>query len=551
MDGEGMNNTTTDAASIFAPLWKRKWLILAVGVLVAAGTYFYYKRQPKTFAASTQLYLGATAEQQAAGGGSGKGASKSSLSDQAGLINSGIIGEGVRKRLRSEGNRLAARGKAKAKASAQGEFITISTEARTPKAAVGLANAYAKAFIKHQHESYRRSLKTLIANETEQLRQVELAGVATAKGKGAKKTASASTSLRSASLASKINQLESTLATFTGAEQVSHATASSLPLSPQPKKSAIFGFVLGIFLAAIAAYVLSRFDRRLRSLDQIESIFGTRIVATLPTVRSPVTRPDGRRAPAKSLLEPLRRLNTAIELQEAPERRPDGAPRTILFISADAGDGKSTLIANLARVQAEGGERVAIVEADFRRPVQARLLDVNGPYGLADVLTGKIPVGQALQSVALVAQDAGAGDSPEQPLGGVSTVVQASDAGSVSVLAGGGSVANPPALLARAQTGEMLRSLADEFDCVLIDAPPPLEVSDVMPLLPAVDGIVVVVRVGHTRDVSAQRLAQLLGSTVSAPLLGIVANCVPRKDIERYGFVWAPTAPGRRLRLIG
>jgi Mrp family chromosome partitioning ATPase len=72
-----------------------------------------------------------------------------------------------------------------------------------------------------------------------------------------------------------------------------------------------------------------------------------------------------------------------------------------------------------------------------------------------------------------------------------------------------------------------------------------------MPLLPAVDGIVVVVRVGHTRDVSAQRLAQLLGSTVSAPLLGIVANCVPRKDIERYGFVWAPTAPGRRLRLIG
>lgn len=99
--------------------------------------------------------------------------------------------------------------------------------------------------------------------------------------------------------------------------------------------------------------------------------------------------------------------------------------------------------------------------------------------------------------------------------------------------------------------GELLRSLAEELDYVLIDAPPPLEVSDVMPLLPAVDGIILVTRIGHTRDVSAQRLAQLLARTVSAPLLGIVANCVPRKDIERYGFAWAPTAPKRRLKLIG
>lgn len=547
-----MNNTTTDAASIFSPIWKRKWLILAVGVLVAAGTYVYYKGKPTVYTAATQLYLGATSEQQAASGGSSKGTSKNSLADQAGLINSGIIGEGVRKRLRKEGDRLAAHGKAKAKADGQGEFITISTEARTPRAAVALANAYAKAFIKRQHETDRRNIKTLIANETEQLQQIELASVTTAKGKGSKTTTSASTALRAASLASKINQLESTLATFTGAEQVSHATASSLPLSPKPKKSAIFGFVLGIVLAAIAAYALSRFDRRLRSLGEIESIFQAQIIAVLPAVRSPVTRPDGRRAPAKSLLEPLRRLHTTLELQEVLESRPDGGHRTILFLSADAGDGKSTLIANLARVQSEAGKRVAIVEADFRRPVQARLLNVNGPYGLADVLTGKIPVGEALQRVTAAAQVGLAADSTES-LGGVSTVVEASGIGSISVLLGGGTVPNPPALLARPEMSELLRSMADEFDYILIDAPPPLEVSDVMPLLAAGDGMLIVARVGHTRDESAQRLAQLLGRASTAPpLLGIVANCVPRKDIERYGFAWAPTGPKRRRRkLIG
>jgi Mrp family chromosome partitioning ATPase/capsular polysaccharide biosynthesis protein len=547
-----MNDTTTDAASIFSPLWKRKWLILAVAVLVAAGTYEVEKRKPPVYTAATQLYLGVASEQAAAGGGSGGRASKNSLADEAGLINSGIIGEVVRKRLRSEHNRAAALGKAKAKASGQGEFIVITTEARTPRAAVALANAYAKAFINRQDEHYRQSVKTEIANKTDQLRRIELAAVGASKGKGSKRSTSSSTTLQLASLATKINALESSLATFTGAQQVSHAVAAGLPISPKPKSSAIFGFVLGALLAAIAAYALSRVDRRVRSLGDLESIFKDQIVAVLPPVKAPVARPDGRRAPAKALLEPLRRLHTTLELQEALERDLDGGPRTILFLSADAGDGKSTLIANLARVQSEAGERVAIIEADFRRPVQARLLDVNGPYGLADVLAGKIPVGEAMQSVISAAPAANATDSAG-PLGGVPAVVEASDAGSVSVLVGGGTVDNPPALLARSQMHEMLRSIADEFDYVLIDAPPPLEVSDVMPLLPIVDGILTVARIGHTRDVSARRLAQLLERTASAPLLGIVANCVPRKDIERFGFAWAPTRPKarRKLKLMG
>jgi Mrp family chromosome partitioning ATPase/capsular polysaccharide biosynthesis protein len=538
---------TTDSASIFAPIWKRKWLILAVGIVVAAGTYAYYKGEPAVYTGSTEIYLGSANEQQAVVG-VGKSASKSSLANQAGLINSGIIGEVVHRRLRREHDLAALHGKAKAKASGAGEFITISTEARTPRAAAKLANTYAQVFIERQHATYRRNLKTQIANETEQLHRIELASVGTSKGKG-KKSASTSTTLQTANLASKINQLESNLATYTGAQQVSHAKAAG-PISPKPKKSAIFGFVLGIVLAAIAAYVLSRFDRRLRRLGDMEAIFGTQILAALPAVKSPVVRPDGRRAPAKALVEPLRRLQTTLGLQQELERHAPAAARTILFISADAGDGKSALIANLARVQCEAGQRVAIVEADFRRPVQARLLEVAGPYGLADVLTGRIAVGEALQSVKAAAPLGLAGEAAE-PVGGISTVVEASGVGSLSVLVGGGAVANPPALLARPEMSQVLGAIAEDSDYVLVDAPPPLEVSDVMPLLPAVDGIVIVTRIGHTRDVSAQRLAQLLARSASAPLLGVVANCVPRKDIERYGFAWAPVGPRRRGKLVG
>jgi Mrp family chromosome partitioning ATPase len=97
-------------------------------------------------------------------------------------------------------------------------------------------------------------------------------------------------------------------------------------------------------------------------------------------------------------------------------------------------------------------------------------------------------------------------------------------------------VPNPPAVLAQPAMQDLLRALAADFDYVLIDAPSPLEVSDVMPLAKAVDGIVMVARIGHTRETSAGRLLQLLRQTASAPVLGVAANCVAPRDLERFGF---------------
>jgi len=65
-----------------------------------------------------------------------------------------------------------------------------------------------------------------------------------------------------------------------------------------------------------------------------------------------------------------------------------------------------------------------------------------------------------------------------------------------------------------------------------------------------VDGIVLVARVGHTRDASAQRLLYTLGRTVSTPVLGVVGNCASRKDAERYGFTWTSAAPRAQPKLI-
>lgn len=546
-------NETTDATAIFAPLWKRKWLILAVGILVAGATYGYYKRKPPVYLATTQVYLGSGSEEQGVFNNvQGRTTlSERDINNQAALINSNVVGEAVHRRLREEHYAVAAHGKAHAKSAAGSDFITISAEASTARGAALLANGYAQAYIKRQHTNYQREVKTAIASTRQQLRRIESSS-STPRGKGSGRSSSAAggtSAVQAASLVSRINQLEADLA-VAGIQQISPAKASTAQLlSPKPKQNAIFGFVLGVLLAAIAAYTSSRFDRRLRSLADIEAVFQTQLLTALPIVRGSLVRRDGQPAPAASLLEPLRRLHTTLQLGDMLEPDRKGSLRSILFLSADAGDGKSTLIANLALVQRDANEQVAVIEADLRRPVQARLLGVDRPNGLADVLAGTLTVDEGMQRVGALHTQASTNSA--KSTASVATVVESRNTGSVSVLVGGGAVANPPALLADPAMADLLRSVADNFDHVLIDAPSPLAVSDAMPLLAAVDGIVIVARVGHTREGSAQRLVQLLAHASSAPVLGIVANAVSHAEIEGYGFSQAHNEQRRRHKLIG
>ena len=553
-------NDTTDATAIFAPIWRRKWLILAVAIVVGAGSYLYYKRERPTYQATTQIFLGAGAEEQA----STEKAAKShapNIADQASVINT-IIAEQVRRRLLAEHDGAAVRkAKIKAHVPEKSEFVTITTETRSAAGAALLANATAQAYIKRAQGKRRQAIEKDLAISRRQLRRIELSALTSAE-RATKKTkpaasgatgatgASGSTSteastpssspsasdvIQEASLSSKINALEASLGTVT-AEQLKPATAASaLLLSPKPRKDAIFGFVIGLVLAAIAAYVFSRFDRRLRSLATIEAVTGLPLLAALPKVHRPIVAATNSRRPSVHMVEPLRRLETALRIGGSTYATvpPPAAPKTILFVSPDPGDGKSTVVADLALVQRDAGQRVMVLEANFRRPVQNRLLGLEGEGRLADVLTGRLDVEEASQRVmpsvapdALRAEDQGHG---------IATAV-AAEPGSLFVLGGDRSVPNPPALLAQPSFTDLLGSLAERFDYVLIDAPSPLEFSEVLPLLGIVDRIVVVARIGNSREASAQRLRELLSSPSCAPLAGVVANFAAPQELKRYGF---------------
>jgi Mrp family chromosome partitioning ATPase len=231
----------------------------------------------------------------------------------------------------------------------------------------------------------------------------------------------------------------------------------------------------------------------------------------------------------------LRLLRTTLLLDLTPAGSGHERPRSVLFLSPDTADGRSTVIADLALVQREAGERAVVVEADFRRPALARMLGLAERSGLAEVLAGSLTLEEALQAVPASRREAIAGAVGAGGEG--TTALAAPEEGAVLALpARAAAWGNPPALLSSAPMREVLRTLSDEFDHVLVDVPSPLEFSDAMPLLSSVDGIVIVARLGHTRERSALRLRQLLERTPSAPVIGIVANAVPAREVERYGM---------------
>ena len=589
-------NETTDATAILAPLWRYKWLILAVALLVGAGSYVYYRHQPSVYSAVTQVYLGNGAEEQsqlAAGAAAGKKAGAPNPTTQAALINSSIVKEAVHDRLRSERRtpavHAALHGKFKAKGSEKSEFITIEGEAHSARGAALLVNTTAQTYIKRQNAHYREQVETAIALTRKQLRRIEAGqiqsliasaskgGNAAKEGSAAKSSSGAAAAIQAATLSSKINQLEADLGVSLVTQVDPAKPMESVQISPHPRSNALFGFAIGLLLASLGAYALGRLDRRLRSLSAIEEVYRAQILAALRAVKRPLIDVEGRPEPAFVLREALWRLQTTMRVAggtgayngqasapsglgvhndrvSAPSglgvhndrvSAPSGlgvhnghasVPRTILCVSADAGDGKSTLVAALALAWGQAGERVAVVEADFRRPVQSRLLHLSGSHGLADVLTGMVGLEEAMQTVSMTHAQVNVGAPPPLPVPAGSTATVVSQAGSVSVLVGGTKVVNPPALLSNPAAGELVRSLAGDFDHVLLDAPSPLQVSDAIPLLAAVDGIVIVARSGHTRATSAERLMQLLGRTPSAPVLGVVANAVSPSEIRKYGI---------------
>jgi len=206
--------------------------------------------------------------------------------------------------------------------------------------------------------------------------------------------------------------------------------------------------------------------------------------------------------PRSPRAEAFRVLRTNLQFVDAAAH-----PRTIVVTSSLAGEGKSTMAANLALTMAQAGSRVCLIEADLRRPKVLEYMGLEGGVGLTDALIGRTDVIDVIQ-----------------PYGGTN----------LWVLGAGPIPPNPSELLGSTAMRSLLGHLSSRFDYVVIDAPPALPVTDAVVISKLVDGAIVVAGSGMVeRDQLALTLESL--ESVNGNVLGIVLNRLPAKQSQQYG----------------
>lgn len=490
------------------PVWRFKVVVVVVVALAAAATYVYANRETKVYQASTQLYVGPSSLQQLLST-TNIAPTDRGIADQALLATTPAVAAAVRKLLKLPYSTDTLLTAVQAVPDSTADFLTITAKNTDAQLAARLANGFAQAYLQLRLANVVNSARTALQSAQSQLR----------KTRGGNANASVRDALRQ-----QISTLEGLIVNSPSqGQQLSQAAVPSTAVSPKPTRDAIFAGALALVLGLIVSYLFDRGDRRVRRLSELEALFELPVLATVPHVRHAEPPPKDPYGTPVGLGEPHRTLRVNLDIARATANA-----KVIMVTSALPSEGKTTIVRNLAISYREAGAAVAVVEADLRRPVLAAQLGVDHGPGLGDALAsgGELRVQQAP-------------DGASQP----------DDAnGKIGVAVAGAVPADPTVLLTDGHLRSLMSRLAADYDIVLIDSPPLLPVSDGLPLLGLVDGVLLVARAGTTTRLAAARLRRTIDRVSEirrVHLLGLIANDVADELASEYALYGKASGDGR------
>ena len=280
------------------------------------------------------------------------------------------------------------------------------------------------------------------------------------------------------------------------------ASVSSSPAVPNLIRNLGLGLVAGVLLGVALAVGLDVVDSTVKKLDDLESITGTSVVGEIPVDKPRRTTPAISFANDNSrIAESFRKLRTNLSFLAV-----DNPPRVIVVTSSIPNEGKTTTAINLALALAEADNNVLLVDGDMRRSMVQEYLKLDGSVGLSTVLSGAVPLSEALQETTFAG---------------------------LTVLTAGATPPNPSELLASQAAKKLLAELRGQFDYVIVDSSPLLAVTDGTLLAANADGALLLARYGKTRRDQLTHASEAL-SNVGAALLGAVFTMTPTRNSSSY-----------------
>lgn len=209
--------------------------------------------------------------------------------------------------------------------------------------------------------------------------------------------------------------------------------------------------------------------------------------------------------PKSPISEAYRTLRTNIQFSSIDEEL-----RVIMVTSAGPGEGKSTTLTNLAVAYAQAEKKVLLIDADLRKPTMHHTLRISNRWGLTNLLTNQLSIHEVLQETFIP---------------------------NLTVISSGPIPPNPSEILASKKMVNLLDELKEQFDIILIDAPPAIAVTDSQIIATRVDGVILVVDSDKVKRDVALKAKQNLDN-VRARILGVVLNNVDRKNKDAYYYYY-------------
>lgn len=262
------------------------------------------------------------------------------------------------------------------------------------------------------------------------------------------------------------------------------------------------GLMLGLVAGLFASVLIDQLDTRFRTSSEIDSAIGLPILARIGGFKTDGAFPIvADNSPEGESFRILRTLLLA-----------DIRAGNLHVISATSplpGDGKTTILANIAASFAKLNMSVVMIEGDMRRPTFHKRFNVPDERGLADVLKGKCELDDVLMP---------------------------SGVPNLTLMTSGTGTADPSELLQNSVFDELLVALKARFQLVIIDVGPVLAVSDPVIVAQKSDGMLLIVRSSNDTRQQVIDTVETLRSA-NARMLGCVVNTYGSgHEFERRGY---------------
>lgn len=286
---------------------------------------------------------------------------------------------------------------------------------------------------------------------------------------------------------------------------IGEAQANPSSIRPSASLNMLLGAALGLILALGVVLFLGYLDDRIRTTDDVNRDLGLAPLGAVGKIpgsgyQQKLIKGMDWYAPP---VEAFNVIRSNIRFASQDEK-----PGVILITSALVGEGKSLTAANLGVAMAKLGLKTVVVDTDLRRPTQHQIFEQLNAPGVAEILdTDGATVEENLQSV---------GEK-------------------LHLLPSGSYSHNPAELVSSPSMHGLIAGLAEEFDVVILDAPPVLTAADAAVLSNMANGVVLVVESGRTGRRAARQAVTAL-QQAGANILGAVLNQAPLRS-SSYNYV--------------